>query len=67
MLKQDQEAIQAADTLQSLTRSEAGNKGEVFIHESDDESKKLKSTESLSDKTDKTEEKNVSKDTSQEQ
>ena len=40
LLKQDQEAIKEADELQSLSRAEKKDKGEVFIHESDNEEKK---------------------------
>ena len=41
LLRKDQDTIQKADALQDFTRSEvAKDKGEVFIHESDEESKK---------------------------
>ncbi len=67
LLKKDQEAIQAADALQSLSRSEVEDKGEIFIHENENENKEEQSTQSSSDKKEDTTGNNVSKDTSQEQ
>ena len=40
LLKQDQDAIQAADALQGSSFTETKDKGEIFIHESDNDEKR---------------------------
>ena len=56
LLQKDQAAIQEADAIQNLSRAKKEEKGEVFIHESDNEEKKEKSKD-LPNKSNETTEK----------
>ena len=64
LLRQDQEAIQTADALQGSSFTEPKDKGEIFIHESDNDEKKEDNTDA-SNKTDDTVEDNHNKENPQ--
>ena len=61
LLQQDQDTIQQADALQSLSRSKDESTDEIFIHEN--EKKKDKTASSELNKTDQTVEKKDDKET----
>ena len=64
LLRQDQEAIQAADALQGSSFTKPKDKGEIFIHESDNDGEKEDNTDA-SNKTDDTVENNHNKENPQ--
>ena len=66
LLQKDQDTIQKADAdaLKSLSRPESGSKKEIFIHESDNDTKEVKSAEQ-SDKKESAAEDNNKKETPQ--
>ena len=65
-MQKDQDTIQKADAdaLKSLSRPESGSKKEIFIHESDNDTKEVKSAEQ-SDKKESAAEDNNKKETPQ--